>query len=98
MTEQNLQAAETVTRSSVIEQYVKCDPSSLHDPIIKTLVEDRQKQSSDIEKITKELKDYMDALQKKTMEHTELLMSLRGAVKYVDSKIVQRHLELTKNV
>jgi hypothetical protein len=83
-------------RKKILELYVKQNPEKIKDPMLRDLCMDRKKHRDRIAGVNEELKSYLSKVQKMAAKAQAELSDANGAIKYVDSKIVQRHLELTE--
>jgi hypothetical protein len=81
----------------ILKLYVMGEPDAVKDPMIRELCVDRKKHQQRINGYSETLKAYMAKLQKMAAKMQVDISDAQGAIKYVDSKIVQRHNELTNN-
>ena len=82
----------------ILKLYVIGKPSAVKDPTIRDYCEDRKKHQQRIAGYTETLKSYLTKIQKMAAKMQIDMSDAQGAIKYVDSKIVQRHNELTKHL
>ena len=92
----NQPAQDKAERVKILELYVRGKPEDVEDETIRGLCMDRKKHTDRVAGISAELKSYMTKLQKMAAKMQADIGDANGAIKYVDSKIVQRHIELTK--
>ncbi len=91
----DVKAEETISRKEIIEKYLDSDPKTIDDAIMKDFVQDRLKAKMVMAGHSSELKQYLSALQKKAAKLQVLISDQNGVMKYIDSKIVERHIQLT---
>ena len=86
---------ETISRNDILNHYTNVNLDTIPDPKLRELVEDKQKYDQELKERGATLKAILDELQAKSIQAHSRIAELNGAVKHVDSKIVQRHIELT---
>lgn len=79
--------------AELLEIYQK-DPSSFKNSTVKDLIQERQNMALKEQRFVDEMKVMQDEISRKLSEKGNELMKLRGAVEYLEDKILE---ELAKN-
>jgi len=84
---------ETISRKEIVETYLNLPV--IDDPVIADLVNDRKLQKQKQDGMGKEAKALIDKLQKQAIKLQADIAEINGGINYIDTKIVQRHIQLT---
>lgn len=91
----NVISEEVISRKTILETYIKADPEEIEDPVIHEFVVDRKKARDTLKAYSDELKMYMDKLQQKAAKLHGDITEQNARMKYIDDKIVERHIKIT---
>ena len=85
---------EVVSRKEILEGYIREDPSKIDDPLLKEFLLDYKKAKTILEGQAQDLKQYLDALQKKAAKLHQGITEQNSRMKYISDKIMERHIHL----
>lgn len=86
---------ETISRKEILEHYYSLDPETITNELLKEFVQDRRKAKIILDGHSVELKQYLDALQKKSAKLYAHISEQNAKMKYIDDKIVEHHVKST---
>ena len=82
--------------AEILKLYVGQNPDTIDDPLLSEYVMDRRRYKQKSSGFAAEMKSFIDKMQRAAAELQIKIADTNGAIKYVDSKIIQRHHELLK--